>query len=287
MKKVLNLLQTEHYCVSLEDNAYILLKADEQECDILLCGLEHLAYVERFVNHQECFTIVALDDREDELHMVPSQFDAWIDRKQLEKLPRLIELYGSSIDLKIKLRLQREMIERLSVDTTVHHANLEGIKINMKESTKEIETIFEDRVDEMKSIHTDTKSAHEKLTSLKQYMVPQEFSELEESWNMTESILTRTDEVIKAMFGFIMVLQCEDRITQMIDGIANIMESDLTDVQKNGWQVSSQKELKLKERLVPFYTIQEQRDYAKGINNAMLECSCKPDEVAIEEFTLF
>ena len=285
MKKVLNLLEDELH--SLTRERYISVNSDTKECDVLLCGIEHLVYVESFVNHKECFTIVAFDDKLNETDLIPKGFDAWIDRRYLDTLPMLLELCNDLIESKIRLRFQREMIEQLSVDTSVHHANLEGIKINMKESTKEIEKIFEDRVDEMKAIHSDTKLAHEKLTLLKEQMVPQEFKELQESWDMTESILTRTDEVIKAMFGFIMVLQCEDRITQMIDGIANIMQSDLKLVQQNGWQISLEKEEELKKRLVPFYTIQEQRDYAAGSSNAMLECSCKPDAVALEEFTLF
>ena len=287
MTKVLNLLSDELLPLPLREDEYISVNPEDKECDILLCGIEDIVHVKSFINHNECFTIVACDEKLNEKSLIPKGFDAWIDSQHLETLPILLESYSDLIESKIKSRLQREMIEQLGVDTSVHYANLEGIKINMKESTQEIEKIFEDRVEEMKSIHSDTKLAHEKLTLLKEHMVPQEFKELEESWNMTESILARTDEVIKAMFGFIMVLQCEDRITQMIDGIASIMQSDLELIQQNNWQASLENEVELKNRLVAFYTIQEQRDYATGSSNAMLECSCKPDAVALEEFTLF
>jgi cysteinyl-tRNA synthetase len=116
-------------------------------------------------------------------------------------------------------------------------------------------------------------------------MVLQEFVDLEESWNMTESILSRTDDVIQAMFGFITVLQCEDRITQMIDGIEKIMDDDIAYMSENGCNLIPADEDKLKERLISFYTIQDQRDYVQGIDNAMQGCKAK--QADIEEFLLF
>lgn len=285
MKTLWNLLEDEPNFPSLDDAGYTLISAEENGCDVMICGLEHVEYAGAIANPQECLFIVALNDPEHERHLVPHTFCAWIDRSRLERLPTMLDAYQHQIDLKIKSREQRETIERFSVDTSVHYANLDGIKLSMRESTKEIETIFEERVEEMRAIHHDTTQAHEKLTSLKALIIPKEFNDLEESWNMTSSILSRTDDVIKAMFGFIMVLQCEDRITQMIDGIGKIMEDDIQNASEHGCAVATAKEVELKERLVPFYTIQDQRDYAMGQEDAMQ--GCKPDQEALEEFTLF
>jgi len=191
------------------------------------------------------------------------------------------------IEEKKNYREMHNMLDKFIVDNSVHNANLEGIKLSMRESTQEIEKIFEERVEEMRSIHRDTIVAHEQLTTLKEKIIPEEFNELEESWNTTQSILSRTDDVIKAMFEFVTILQCEDRITQMIDGISKIMKSDVDDAAKNGCTVAFNKEIGLKERLVPFYTIQEQRDYANGQDDALQGRTCKPDAVDIDEFTLF
>ena len=285
MRKIWNLLEDDSSFPSLEDSGYTLVSADENDCDVMICGLEHVEYAGALVNPHESFFIVALDNPDHEIHLVPSPFVAWIDRKRLYRLPSMLDAYRSHIDQKSKTRALRGTLQRFSVDTAVHYANLDGIKLNMRESTKEIETIFEERVEEMRAIHRDTTMAHEKLTALKEQIVPTQFNELEESWNMTQSILNRTDDVIKAMFGFIMVLQCEDRITQMIDGIGKIMEDDINYAAEAGCVVAPDKEASLKERLVPFYTIQDQRDFVQGKDDAMQKC--KPDQSEIDEFTLF
>ncbi len=285
MNTLWNLLEDEPGFPRLDNAGYALGNADENGCDALLCGLEHVEYAGALIDPKECFLIVALNDPDRERHLVPGTFSAWIDRRRLDRLPAMLDLYRGHIEQKSRTRALRGMLGRFSVDTAVHQANLEGIKLSMRESTKEIETIFEDRVEEMRAIHRDAALAHEKLTALKAQIVPEEFADLEESWNMTHSILGRTDEVIKAMFGFIMVLQCEDRITQMIDGIGKIMEDDVIHARENGCSVDIQTQTQLKERLVPFYTIQEQRDFAMGHEDALQ--GCKPDQVDIDEFTLF
>jgi len=283
MKTILNLLQDDT-AVYLDEALYTFESDKEIPCDIMICPAEHLETASLLVNPKECFLIAALNDK-DEQSLVPDIFDAWILRSSLLKLPSMLEAYDSYIEQKIKLRVQREIIERFSVDTSVHNANLDGIKLNMQESTKEIENIFEERVEEMRKIHRDAKGAHEKLTVLKEQTAPAAFAELEDSWSMTESILSRTDEVIKAMFGFIMVLQCEDRISQMIEGIEKIMQDDVAFAELNGFSVKDELKTELKKRLIAFYTIQDQRDYASGIEDAMQGCNI--EQPNIEELLLF
>jgi len=283
MKTILNLLQDDT-ALYLDEALYTFESNKEIPCDIMICPAEHLETASLLVNPKECFFIAALNDK-DEQSLVPDIFDAWILRSSLLKLPSMLEAYDSYIEQKIKLRTQREIIERFSVDTSVHNANLDGIKLNMQESTKEIENIFEERVEEMRKIHRDAKGAHEKLTVLKEQTAPAAFAELEDSWSMTESILSRTDEVIKAMFGFIMVLQCEDRISQMIEGIEKIMQDDVAFAELNGFSVKDELKTELKKRLIAFYTIQDQRDYASGIEDAMQGCNI--EQPNIEELLLF
>ena len=283
MKTILNLLQDDT-ALYLDEALYTFEIDKETPCDIMICPAEHLETASLLVNPKECFLIAALNDK-DEQSLVPDIFDAWILRSSLLKLPSMLEAYDSYIEQKITLRTQREIIERFSVDTSVHNANLDGIKLNMQESTKEIENIFEERVEEMRKIHRDAKGAHEKLTVLKEQTAPAAFAELEDSWSMTESILARTDEVIKAMFGFIMVLQCEDRISQMIEGIEKIMQDDVAFAELNGFSVEDELKTELKKRLIAFYTIQDQRDYASGIEDAMQGCNI--EQPNIEELLFF
>jgi len=285
MKTIWYLLKESSLLSLLEDSGYRVVDINNGEYDVMICDLEHAEFALSTINPKECFSIIALHDFKNEIDLLPSGFDAWIDINSLDKLPGMLDSYAPTIEQKITIKTQRKIIERFSVDNSVHNANLEGIKLNMQESTKEIETIFEERVEEMREIHKDTKETHEKLTLLKTNTAPAAFAELEESWEKTESILERTDEVIKAMFGFIMVLQCEDRITQMIDGISNIMKNDIAFSEKNGYVVSDEIKESLKKRLVEFYTIQDQRDYAMGEEDAMKGCNIQQPN--IEELLLF
>ena len=285
MKKIWNLLENESSFPSLEDIGYTLSSAETDAYDVLVCGLEHIEYAGAVVNPLECFIIVALENPEMERHLVPNTFNAWIDRNRLERLPAMLSAYQSHIDEKIRFRENHTLLERLIIDTSVHHENLNVIKSSMRESTKEIEKIFEARVEEMRSIHADTANTLDQLSHLKEQINPKVFENLEESWAMTRSILGRTDDVIKAMFGFVMVLQCEDRISQMIDGIGNIMDDDIFYARDNGCLINNEKETQLKARLVPFYTIQDQRDYAVGVNTPAQ--GCKPESVDIDDFILF
>lgn len=283
MKTIWNLLDEQISLTNVID--YQIIPVAEGSCDVLICGLEHIEYAGILVNPRETFIIVALENSESERHLIPNTFSAWIDRKRVAEFYDMLNAYRSHIDEKIKFRETRNLLEQLVVDTSVHQSNLDVIRATMRSSTKEIETIFEERVEEMREIHRDTSSTLDHLSRLKEQIVPEVFENLEESWEMTRSILGRTDEVIKAMFGFVMVLQCEDRISQMIDGIENIMRNDIDSAINNGFVIAEEQEKILKERLVPFYTIQDQRDYAVGIN--IPSQGCKPDQVDIDDFILF
>lgn len=284
MMTLFSLLENDLPLEALVEAGYAISET-ENECDILICGLEDTEYAGVLVDPNETFFIVALNDPENEQGLVPGYFNAWIHRRRLDKLPTMLNVLNETVLQKRKLRLAHEALSRFSVDTTVHQGNLEGIKRNMRESTKEIEMIFEDRVEEMRSVHKDASATHEHLTRLKEQIVPEVFQELEASWDMTRSIISRTDEIIKAMFGFITVLQCEDRITQMIDGISNVMQNDTDFCDAIGHAVPLSREPELRARLVDFYTIQEQRDYALGNDDALT--GCKPEQADIDEFTLF
>lgn len=284
MKTVWNLLEEDVF-PSLENTSFVLSQPDQTICDVIVCGLEHIEHAGAIANPEETFFIIALNDSEHEKPLIPSAFHAWISRSRLERLPEMLEIYSANIDKKSAIRETRVLVERLIVDTSVHYANLDGIKKSMRESTGEIEVIFEARVQEMRSIHADTKSAHEQLTRLKEQIIPEVFEDLQSSWEITQSILKRTDDVIKAMFGFISVLQCEDRISQMIDGIGKIMNDDIKLANENGYYASYANEAELKNRLIPYYTIQDQRDYAMGEEEAMK--GCKPESVDIDSFILF
>lgn len=285
MKTVCNLMDNNTDFPSLGNSGFVLAHPDDKNFDVVVCGIEQIEYAGVIANPNETFFIVALNDPEHEKGLIPNTYHAWISIHKLARLGDMLNTYSEVIEEKNKSRYSRMLVERLMVDTSVHHANLDGIKKSMRESTKEIEIIFEARVEEMRNIHKDTTRTLEHLSKLKEQIIPKEFENLEESWNMTQAIVSRTDDVIKAMFAFISVLQCEDRISQMVDGISTIMLDDIKFTQDSGYFVAYSDEVELKARLMPYYTIQDQRDYAMGYEDAMK--GCKPEFVDIDDFILF
>lgn len=284
MIKILNLLEDD-VLLTLENSSFTLVESGQSIYDVVLCGLEHVDYVKNIKNHEELFLIVALDNLLSNKALIPNTFHAWINRNSLERLPEMIRIHTGTIEKKKATRESRTLMERFVVDTSVHHKNLDGIKKSMRESAQEIENIFEARVEEMRCIHADTGSTFENLSRLKAETAPAVFNDLKLSWEMTQSILQRTDDIIKAMFGFITVLQCEDRISQMIDGIQNIMLNDIQSASASGYTVSLADEITLKKRLASFYTIQDQRDYVMGDKETI--DGCKPESIDIDDFILF
>ena len=71
----------------------------------------------------------------------------------------------------------------------------------------------------------------------------------------------------------------------MIDGIKRIMDIDIDFAKNSGYDLEPDYLSELKKRLLQFYTIQDQRDYANGNENAMQGCNItQPD---FDEILLF
>ena len=72
MRTLWNLLEDEPGFPSLENSGFTLISAEENGCDVIICGLEHVEYAGALVNPQDTFFIVALNDPEHERHLVPN-----------------------------------------------------------------------------------------------------------------------------------------------------------------------------------------------------------------------
>ena len=127
MKTIWNLLINDLDFPILDEAHYKLVnlqESNETKCDIMICGVEDFSSIKMLYNPKETFLIAALKNIDTEKEFVPEEFDAWINRYSLNELPKMLEAYNDRIENKIKLREQRELIERLWVDTSVHNANL-------------------------------------------------------------------------------------------------------------------------------------------------------------------
>lgn len=271
----------------LESFGYGVTNSLDYSVVVVVAKSDELSNVLNAIDKRTTFVIGVVDNGDETIHL-KGLSDAWILSSSIEKLPQLIESYKVLIDNRIAVRDSLIALGTIAMHEGVHKENLGAIKTIMQQTTSEIETIFKSRVEEMKAIHTDAQYTEKQLSLLRENMQPQEFYDLEEAWESTRSIVSRTDEVIKAMFSFVTVLQCEDRLTQMMDGIATIMSDD---VQKIGeFYPFDAPELyeKFKRDLQGFYTIQEQRDFVMGMPLRVDGCQGHKQEVSsIDEIELF
>ena len=133
---------------------------------------------------------------------------------------------------------------------TVEHLSLLKEEINM--STGKIESNFELNINLLKQIKNEvTDDKAEEMLSV----------------------------VLFNMKNYISILQCEDKLFQMIDGVSNYIDSSSQEISKNVQIHEDIDKIKnIKEDTVKFYTIQDQRDLALG---------AEPCDVEDSELTLF
>lgn len=278
-----NLLEVELDFIALNQCGYFNYDPSMDGCSVLLCGVDTMDIAGAMSDPHDTFFIVALNDPIKELKHVPKKFDAWIDITKIDSLPTLLAAYDTLIKRKEQQRFMRNALQNFMVNSNVHKSNLESIKGVIRSSSHEIETIFESRVDDLKSVKESIDTSLVKASSLLDRLTDEEKVLLGEIIGLNETSQSQVANIMKAMRGFIIVLQCEDRISQMLDGISNIIDHDIHEVQSNGLYVPLDKEAPIKASLANFYTIQEQRDFAMGIDSSPSSCS-EPEE---DGFILF
>jgi hypothetical protein len=268
-----NLLEEELDFNPLNECGYLNYDPSMDHCTVLLCGADTMDIAGAMGDPHDTFFIVALNDPIKELPHVPKNFDAWIDAKKLSTLPTLLTAYEALIGRKEQQRFTRNSLQSFMVNSNVHKSNLEAVKSVIRSSSLEIETIFESRVSDLKTMEQSVESSLEKINTFIDTTTSQDKSLLEEVATLNKEIQTQLTETMKAMRGFIVVLQCEDRISQMLDGIGNIIDHDIQEIESNGLYVPLDKEAPIKASLADFYTIQEQRDFAMGVETTLGTCT--------------
>ncbi len=94
---------------------------------------------------------------------------------------------------------------------------------------------------------------------------------LKDVCNKIESIDTNglvSDELAqatKSMHEYISILQCEDRITQMIAGVSAIGYMSLENIDNLNLDITNKDQEVFKSEMVEHYTIQDQRDIVQNI----------------------
>jgi hypothetical protein len=70
-------------------------------------------------------------------------------------------------------------------------------------------------------------------------------------------------QATKSMHEYISILQCEDRLFQILNGISSVSDSSIENI--DNLSINDFEEEKFKLEMIPHYTIQDQRDIANNI----------------------
>ena len=141
--------------------------------------------------------------------------------------------------LKKENLLLRELLQTSVVHNDIHIESINMIKDEVTKSARAIESTFE-----------------ENLTTLK---------EIKDDSRFRDNLIIKLDSTISNIHKYISILQCEDKVFQMLDGVSKVLESNTKNIELNNISINDEEKTKqIKNDLVQHYTIQEQRDLASG-----------------------
>jgi hypothetical protein len=229
--------------------------------------------------NKSIFTIAIVDDT-NSLDKFKDSADAWILDSGLSDIDKLVKKVSKELILKKELYYSKSNLAKLLVSNDAHIANIDMIKSLISESTTLVAKNFESRVNEIRELDSSIGEIMLKLDS-SIGKVEGEKQGIEESLKSAQELHENMKTIIKSLFSYVSILQCEDRLFQMLDGIGNIMKSTQELEKEEFLQIDREAREDLLRELVEFYTIQEQRDFVLGIEES------EEENTQASELTLF
>jgi hypothetical protein len=247
------------------------------ECDFIVCNLEE-GKVLLNATFFPPLLIVADKTKQNGCELA-ALFDAWVvqDEKVFDSISEVCRQSEQEIERIRRLRYELKEKTKSNFVSRINIENLDLIKSKMQHSTEEIRKIFKNEIENMRSVYEELQETKKMIASDRE----DEKTVISRSIVQTQDILDKTSEIIKNMHGFVSILQCEDRITQMIDGIIKVTQTQLL----NDTQIDEDAKQELIASMLSCYTIQEQRDMLFG--KKVDKDGCENTEAEDEEFTLF
>lgn len=224
------------------------------------------------------FTIAVLDST-NSLDKFKDNTKAWILKDNVFKLDKLLLKIRDELLLKKELYYAKEGLSKLVVSNIAHVQNIDMVKKLINESTTAIAKNFESRVNEIREIDSYIGDIMHKI-NISINKLDGDKGELVKSLESTKQIHEHMKKIIKSLFSYVSILQCEDRLFQILDGVSSIMKDTQYLEKEDFLNIDREKKEDLLRDLVRFYTIQEQRDFAMGMQ--------EPEEnTQASELTLF
>jgi len=247
---MINILVFEEYDITLNEEIFRLhsdideIEKDLENGKVLDIALFSINSLDKYkniltqTNDFKPFAVAVLNDNS-EIDALKDHMDiveAWILKDQLNRLESLIGSKFHYITLKRKAYKFEQELKSIKIQNDLNIENFALIKDNIKKATVEISKNFEHNLYTLKSILNE----------------------------VDDVVYNEYNDVVKDLHEYISILQCEDRIFQMIDGIENSIKAQNDKFEKYRIEIEEEFKASIRHDMIKFYTIQDQRDLALG-----------------------
>ena len=237
---------------SPETNIILFDDYDNNYVDVVIVTTETLFDFEdnrkKLKNHNP-FILAILDSEDDYDVFKNFGADSWIMDNSLDLIEELLQTYHKNISSRKKSYEFVSLLETIKVFNEVNIENVDLIKNIIENSSVDIEKNFNSNLKQLKLLDN-----------------------AEDLIKMKDSLR----EILESLKDNIRILQCEDRLVQILDGLNGVF-GDIDD-KINNLSITPSNIDDIKAELVKFYTVQDQRNIALG---------SEEDLDAVEQITMF
>ena len=191
-----------------------------------------------------------------------NRYNLVIKSQHIQKIQTILESKYEVFDIKKELYNAQSQLQKAKLANDVHIASLSIIKHTLSQSTLKLKEFFKDDIRKLKNILSIIENINIEDQNLRQLMID-------------------TTQDLKNMHDNITILQFEDILIQMIDGMENLITDQNQNLDSKAIVFDNTKISLCKEELLKFYTIQKQRDYLLGIEIADILHNDESDAITI------
>ena len=222
------------------------------------------------LTNRKIYRIAILDDM-DELDVFRNyKTDAWLLRNKISShFPKLLTNLKDDLNLRVDIHKYVDKLENILVHNDMHFQSFEILKNTVSEATKGIENNFETRVKEIREVNSELSLLKDEINAVKEVIDDEPL--LINPVHTIEKLINKNDETIKSLFDFVMILQCEDKINQLIDGMVNVISDDTNSISSLEIELTDELKKKIKEKMINFFYLQDQRDVVLDVESKDIE----------------
>lgn len=183
--------------------------------------------------NEDIVKIILLKNNEEESDFFHYNFDAFLRADTVKFINNLMFSLEKKIILVRKINMLKKEIARNNILHESNNVSLDIIKVSTNKATKKIESNFESCIEVLKDVASSA---------------------------VGEINKNKLTFVLNSLRKYILILQFEDEIFQVIDGIKETNNDRLLSCYRFGLNLSDEEKLDFRKHLASFYTIQNQRD---------------------------